>query len=94
MFVPENLTFFANEDIDCPDFEEFIGEYFENFKNQNIKAYIVGFATKKMQEDALGRTFAVENPNANAELRTYANLLIKDSPSPEKFLEVLQHNCS
>lgn len=94
LFVPSHLEFFENKNIDCDEYDNFVDRYFALFKEQNIKAYIVGYANKNMQAIALGRdTFCVENTKANAKSRTYANLLVKDAKSPDEFIKVLDEFC-
>lgn len=94
MFVPDNLSFFTNSNFQCTSLVDFSNQYMQDFLNQNVKAYIVGYADEEMQKEAVQQLFSVRNQNAGANTRNYADLLIKDSISPEKFLEALQHNCS
>ena len=90
-FVPENLDFFKNENINEVDnIVSFAKVYVNAFKKQNIKAYIAGLADKEMQKKCQ-EEFSVTNKYADANTREYANLLIKDTYSPEKLLEFMDN---
>lgn len=89
MFVPTDLNFFKNENFDCKDFELFCRKYLQNFYSQNITAYIVGYATRTMQQGAIKNLFNVENKNAGAKNRGYADLAIVNSLSMQTFLNEL-----
>lgn len=91
MFVPSNLTFFQNEDFNCENFDEFVNSYKQAFNQQNISAYIVGFATEEMQRNAVNQLFNVSNQQANTNTRNYADLQIENSMPMTQFLNSLDN---
>lgn len=93
MFVPEDLSFFTNSNFQCTSLADFSKQYKQEFLNQNIKAYIVGYADEQMQKEAVQKLFNVTDQNAGANTRDYADLLIKDSISPHLFLNMLNSIC-
>jgi len=94
MFVPEHLTFFQNKNFACPSLTDFSDQYVRNFLSQNIKAYLVGYADEPMQKAAVQNVITINNKNAGAEPRMYADLLIKYSKSPHLFLQTIPSPCS
>ena len=60
--------------------------YINQFYQQNIQAYIVGWADKEMQEKAVNELIKIQNQNANAEQRSYADLQVSNSYSLVDFL--------
>lgn len=94
MFVPEDLAFFKNEDVTCTSLADFADQYVQNFLKQNIKAYIVGYATESMQKEAVQKVITINNQNADATQRDYADFLIKDSKSPNLFLQAIPKPCN
>ncbi len=97
LFVPTNLDFFQNEDYpDCKNsnneyFDKFVNNYINQFHQQNIQAYIVGCADKEMQEKAVSELIKIQNQNANAEQRSYADLQVSNSYSLDNFLNSLDN---
>ena len=95
LFIPTNLDFFQNEDFpDCKNsnneyFDKFVDKYINQFYQQNIQAYIVGCADREMQEKAVAELIKIQNQNANAEQRSYANLQVSNSYSLDNFLNSL-----
>lgn len=79
LFVPENLSFFKNEDFDCGNLPNFAQHYVQTFLAQNVLAYAMAYATREMQEQAAKETFMVSNPDAGANQRSYANIQIKNA---------------
>ncbi|MHB1696586.1 MAG: hypothetical protein ACYCSQ_00545 [bacterium] len=94
MFVPQNLSFFKNENIiKCDDLADFALKYKKDFENSGMKALIVGYADKDIQEEALKSHFSVQNRQANAKERDYANLLIRDSKTPDEMISYVKSFC-
>jgi hypothetical protein len=94
MFIPENLAFFQNEDFICTSLIDFSNQYVQDFLSQNIKAYIVGYASEPMQRAAVQNVITMNNQNANAKKRSYADLLIRESKSPHLFLQAIPKPCN
>lgn len=94
MFVPEHLTFFQNGDFSCTSLADFANQYVQNFLTQNIKAYIVGYANEPMQRAAVQNVITMNNQDANADPRDYADLFIRDSKSPHLFLQAIPNPCN
>ncbi|WP_144581924.1 hypothetical protein [Campylobacter coli] len=90
IFVPNNLSFFKNENYFDENLDTFIKAYLQDFTNANVLAYIVGYANKEMQEKALNERFEVENVKANSKLREYGRLSIENSLSIRDFLDRIQ----
>ena len=65
------------------------------FISMNVKAYITGYANKHMQEVEINKvnTFNVTNKDAKAKKRKYANLLIKNSKTPDELLQNTKKFC-
>lgn len=91
LFVPENLDFFKNEDINCGNLDIFVQKYVNEFNLANVNAYIVGYATEQMQKDAVNNLFRVQNMNANANKRNYADLIISQTHTPDEFIYTLDN---
>lgn len=89
MFIPQNMSFFENENIPCNNFDFFVGGYIKAFKENNVVAYIVGYADEKMQREYACYTYSVNNPQAGAAKRNYADLRIKNSKPISLFIEEL-----
>jgi len=89
MFIPNNLNFFTNGEFNCPDFDKFTVEYINSFYRENVNAYIVGYADEDMQKKAVKDLFDVQNQNADAKKRSYADLQIINSKSANDFLNKL-----
>ncbi|ABS44544.1 hypothetical protein JJD26997_0952 [Campylobacter jejuni subsp. doylei 269.97] len=90
IFVPNNLSFFKNENYFDENLDTFIKAYLQDFTNANILAYIVGYANKEMQEKALNERFEVENVKAKSKPREYGRLSIENSLPIRDFLDRIQ----
>lgn len=89
MFIPQNMSFFENENIPCNNFDSFIDGYIKAFKENNVVAYIVGYADEKMQREYASSIYSVKNFQARALKRDYADLRIKNSKPISLFIEEL-----
>lgn len=89
MFIPQNMSFFENENIPCNNFDSFVEGYIKTFKENNVVAYIVGYADEKMQREYASYTYSVKNFQAGALKRDYADLRIKNSKPISLFIEEL-----
>lgn len=90
MFVPKNLNFFKNENFSYENFEKFIKQYRKEFEENQVTAYIVGYADEEMQRKAVQKSlFSVKNSSASANERKYADLKIDEANSLNKFIDEL-----
>lgn len=92
MFVPKNLNFFKNENFSYENFEKFIKQYRKEFEENQVTAYIVGYADEEMQRKAVQKSlFSVKNSSASANERKYADLKIDEANSLNKFIDELDN---
>ncbi|HEC1770836.1 hypothetical protein UPTC5105_00827 [Campylobacter lari] len=90
MFIPNDLSFFKNEDYFAESLDIFVEKYLQDFISANVLAYIVGYADMDMQEKALDERFKVENIQANSKYREYGKLPIKNSLPIKDFLDKIK----
>ena len=81
------MNFFKDETLEKYkdfDFETAIKFYKEEFIVQDIKPYVVGYANKKMQTEALEKQFDVKN-------HSYGDLKISESKAPKRFVVAMSN---